>query len=104
MLGGQVLPWHGLVLVHLDGTWVRADVALDGDLCRSRRYRVPTFVRGVGAPIPLEDALGRPHFRTLVELGAGADLPQAAYEGVMGLAPLHLPAWKDEVARRRASM
>lgn len=104
LLGGQVLPWHGLVLAHVGGGWRRADACLDSRLCESRGYRVATFAPPAGGPLPLADAAGKPHFRTVAELMAEPDLPDAAVAGVMGLTVIHQAEWKIQARRRQASM
>lgn len=104
VLGGQVIPWHGLVLVHLEDRWIRLDACLDAGLCAAKRYRVAEFDPVVGAPLPATDLDGRAHFRVVRERYADADLPAEVVEETLAMPVMQGRAWHDLVRARRASM
>lgn len=104
LLGGQVIPWHGLVLVHLDDRWIRLDACLDAGLCAAKRYRLATFDPVVGAPLPGTDLDGRPHFRVVRERYAVADLPAEVVEQTLAMPVMRDRTWHDLVRARRGSM
>lgn len=104
LLGGNVLPWHGMVLAHLDGRWLVLDASLDRALCERRDYRLAEFDAGEGAPLPETDREGHVHFRVERDIEAAADLPDEAVDGVMGIHVIHGEGWKSLVRSRNASM
>lgn len=104
LLGGQVIPWHGLVLVHLERRWLRLDACLDVGLCDAKRYRVAEFDPVVGAPLPATDLDGRAHFRVVRERFADADLPAEVVQETLALPVMRDREWHDLVRARRGSM
>lgn len=104
LLGGQVIPWHGLVLVYLDNRWIRLDGCLDAGLCAAKRYRLAEFDPAVGAPLPTTDLDGQAHFRVVRERYADADLPAEVVEETLAMPVMRDRAWYDLVRARRGSM
>lgn len=104
LLGGQVIPWHGLVLVHLDHRWLRLDACLDAGLCAAKRYRVAEFDPAVGAPLPATDLDGRAHFRIVRERRADADLPAEVVAETLAMPVMRDRTWHELVRARRGSM
>lgn len=104
LLGGQVIPWHGLVLVHLEDAWLRLDACLDVGLCVAKHYRIAEFDPAVGAPLPTTDADGGAHFRVVRERYADADLPAEVVAETLAMPVMRERAWHDLVKARRGSM
>jgi len=75
VLGGTIIPWHGLVEFFLDGQWVKATPTFDREICRKWNMPLVTFDGIHDAMLPSETLSGKPLFEYVTWHGSFDDLP-----------------------------
>lgn len=79
-LGTDVMYYHGLTGIHLNGEWLKLDPSLSPDLVTKKHYRLVEF-DGVSDALQENSTLtGGPHMEYVAYHGAYVDLP---YEDMM---------------------
>ncbi|SHF27100.1 transglutaminase-like domain-containing protein [Streptoalloteichus hindustanus] len=89
LLGGDVLHYHCLTSMWLDGRWIKASPAFDRATCRALGITPPEFDgRSDGLPHPY-DSRGRQHMEFLRFYGEFVDLPyRMVIEGLRAAHPM----------------
>ena len=73
----DVLYYHGLAALYVDGRWVRADASLSAELAQRKGYRLVTFDGRNDALLASTTIEGAPHAEYIAFHGIFADLPFA---------------------------
>jgi len=101
LMGSDVLRYHALAALFINGHWRRVDPTLDLELCYQRQYRVVEFNPNQDAFLPETDLEGRLHFEILEDHGMYPDLPRFVIEDSLSKDFLRSRQWKM-MARRIA--
>ena len=104
LIGDNVLPWHGLNALWLDGRWLHADASLDRGLVERKSYRLVEFTGETDAHLHATDLAGHQHFEVVEDCGCFADFPREVGETILRLTWFMGKEWKTLVRREGGSM
>ncbi len=74
-LGTDIMHYHGLAGIHLDGQWLKLDASLSPGLVKKKQYRLVEFDGKSDALQENTTLTGSPHMEYVAYHGAYIDLP-----------------------------
>ena len=80
ILGGTLIPWHGLVEYNIDGRWIKATPTFDREICGKWHMPVVEFDGHTDALLPPQNLAGEPLFEYARWHGSFDDLPLEAIQ------------------------
>ena len=78
ILGGTLIPWHGLTEFRIGDRWIKATPTFDDEFCRRRHMPVVEFDGHNDALLPAATLSGQPLFEYVHWHGSFDDLPLEA--------------------------
>lgn len=93
MGGTNIIPFHGLTTLFLNGKWVRVDATQDRQMVNDHSFRLVEFDPNSDCELPSEDAFGKLHYEILENIGCFSDMPDFVIDGILNLKFLQTPEW-----------